>query len=81
MRKNLINARKDAKLTVADMAARFEISESFYYKIEAGVRNPTIMLANNIALFLGKTVDHLFFGNSLDELSSDSETSATRDSA
>jgi len=82
VRVKLIQTRKDAGLTVADMATKFGISKSFYYKIEAGVRNPTITLANEIALLFGKTVDDLFFNNQLDESSNDNnETSATCESA
>lgn len=83
MRERLIQARKDSGLTVAELAEKFGISKSFYYKIEAGIRNPTITLANEIALFFGKTVDELFFDKELDVLSRDrnDETSATRETA
>lgn len=81
MRTRLKETRKAKGLTVADMAARLKVSRSFYYKIEAGIRNPTIDTAKEIADMLGSTVDELFFNPRLDDSSSDDETSATRDSA
>ena len=80
MRTRLKETRKAKGLTVADMAARLKVSRSFYYKIEAGTRNPTIDTAKQIADTLGSTVDELFFNPRLD-VSSDAETSATSESA
>ena len=61
MRTRLKETRKAKGLTVADMAARLKVSRSFYYKIEAGIRNPTIDTAKEIADMLVSTVDELFF--------------------
>lgn len=61
MRKMLICTRKQKGLTVDKIASDLGISASFYYKIEKGVRNPTITLAKRIAQIFGKTVDELFF--------------------
>lgn len=81
MRTKLKQARTAKGFTVADVAARLNKSRSFYYKIEAGLRNPTIDTAKRIADILGSTVDELFFSPRLDESSSDDETSAPRDTA
>lgn len=69
MRSKLIVARKANGWTVAHVAKRLKISESFLYKIEAGVRNPTMELADQIAGLYGTTVDALFFGRELDDSS------------
>ena len=83
MRTLLIEKRKAKDLTVADMAKLLDKSRSFYYKIEAGIRNPNITTAKQIADIVGGTVDELFFDNNLDNSSSDGddETSATTESA
>ena len=64
------DARKAKGLSVPEIADRLGISVSFYYKIEQGVRNPTIELAKVMADTLGRTVDDLFFVSDLDETSS-----------
>lgn len=69
MRTVLKEARKKKGLTVPDVAGKLGISASFYYKIEQGVRNPTIELAKQIADSLGSTVDDLFFADELDDSS------------
>lgn len=60
MRIVLREVRKQKSITVKDVANKLGISESFYYKIETGIRNPTIDLAKRIADFFDKTVDTLF---------------------
>jgi putative transcriptional regulator len=75
MRSKLVAARKTNGWTVAHVAEKLGISESFLYKIEAGVRNPTIELANQMACLFGATVDELFFGREL----GDSSNGATSD--
>ncbi|MFY9543750.1 MAG: helix-turn-helix transcriptional regulator [Bacillota bacterium] len=57
----LKTARKAKGLQVADLARKLHISASFYYKIEQGVRNPTLELARDIATILGRSVEELFF--------------------
>ncbi|GAB6159370.1 hypothetical protein JCM39194_25710 [Desulfotomaculum varum] len=69
MRTILKNARIDKGYSVSQFAELLEISASFYYKIEKGIRNPTIELAKKIANLLGKTVDEIFFNSQLDESS------------
>lgn len=54
---------------VPEFAALFDISASFYYKIEAGTRNPTLDLAKKIADQLDDTVDNLFCAHELDDSS------------
>lgn len=73
MRTTLRDRRKVCGLTVAEIAEKTRISRSFYYKIEAGVRNPTMATAKEIADLLGQTVDGLFFGEILDDSSSNEE--------
>ena len=86
MRILLVEKRKAKKLNVADMAKKLDISRSFYYKIEAGIRNPTISTAKQIADILDSTVDELFFNDKLDDSSkigsgSGDEPSATKETA
>ena len=66
MRCLMRQAREDQGLTVNQVAVTLGISASFYYKIEQGMRNPTILLAKRIAELLGKGVDQLFFDHWLD---------------
>jgi len=70
MRQNLRNVRiaKGYK-NVDSLVMKLDISASYYYKIEKGSRTPDILLAKKIADVLGQTVDGLFFGNKLDEMS------------
>jgi len=75
MRSRLIAARKAKKLKVNEVASKLGISSSFYYKIEAGIRNPTMELAKNIADMYGKTVDDLFFNRCLDDSSNNNASS------
>jgi transcriptional regulator with XRE-family HTH domain len=76
VRKKLRKARKAKGLSVPKLSALLGISSSFYYKIEQGMRNPTIALAKVLADFLDSTVEELFFSTELDEPSS-TEASAT----
>ena len=69
MRCLMREARENQGLTVNQVAVMLGISASFYYKIEQGMRNPTILLAKRIAELLGKGVDQLFFAHSLDNAS------------
>lgn len=69
MRTKLREARLCKGYGVNDIAKELGISESFYYKIEQGIRNPTIRLAKEIADLLDSTVDELFFAKTLDESS------------
>ncbi|ABO49453.1 transcriptional regulator, XRE family [Desulforamulus reducens MI-1] len=69
MRNLLKKARIEKGYSVSRFAILLGISESFYYKIEKGVRNPTIELAKKIAILLDKTVDEIFFNPQLDETS------------
>lgn len=52
MRSNLRTLRDENKLSVAEMAQKLNILASFY-KIESGVRNPTISLAKQICDIVG----------------------------
>jgi putative transcriptional regulator len=61
--------RESNGLNVAELAEKAGISKWYYYKIEAGTRNPTMDQAKRIADILGETVDELFFANVLDETS------------
>lgn len=70
MREKLREARKAKNLSVREMSKMLNISASFYYKIEQGIRNPTISLAKVIADKLGSTIEELFYAQDLDESSS-----------
>lgn len=76
MRKVLRDARIARKIPVSEMARRLNISASFYYKIEQGIRNPTIDLAKAIADILESTIDELFCTHDLDSSSRNSEDPA-----
>ena len=52
--------RKKKGYTPADMARKLKISTSYYYKIEAGSRNPTLELSNKIRDILEVSIDELF---------------------
>ncbi|MGB9860560.1 MAG: helix-turn-helix domain-containing protein [Moorellaceae bacterium] len=67
MRMVLRDARIAKKISVSEMARRLNISTSFYYKIEQGIRNPTIDLAKAIADILQSTIDELFCTHELDD--------------
>jgi putative transcriptional regulator len=68
-RKRLKELRKQHSLSVKDIANMAGISISHYYKIEEGIRNPTLMVAKKIAEILGKNMDEIFFEKKLDNLS------------
>lgn len=63
IRNNLKDARESKRYSVEEMAERLQISESYYYKIEQGTRNPTLGLAQQIADILGESVERLFFNS------------------
>jgi len=65
-RKKLKELRKKYDLSVKDIANTVGISTSHYYKIEEGIRNPTLKIAKKIAEILGKNVDEVFFEKELD---------------
>lgn len=77
MRNKLREARKAKNISVQKMSTMLNISASFYYKIEQGIRNPTISLAKAIAYKLGSTVDELFCTENLDDSSSAKEAAIT----
>jgi len=60
-RKKLKELRKKYDLSVKDIANTVGISTSHYYKIEEGIRNPTLKIAKKIAEILGENVDEVFF--------------------
>jgi len=59
--------REKNGLTVKEIADLLGISESFYYKIESGIRNPTINLARDISNLFGKNINYIFFNEILDD--------------
>jgi len=67
MRSNLKMLREKNGLTVKEIADLLGISESFYYKIESGIRNPTINLARDISNLFGKNINYIFFNEILDD--------------
>ena len=69
MRNGLIEARVEKELSVKETAEIFDISESFYYKIEAGIRNPNFMLTKRIADYFKKDIGVIFFDDQMDKTS------------
>ena len=69
MRSKLKELRIAGRHTVDDMASRFNISSSYYYKIESGTRNPTMNLAKNISDFFNKEIGEIFFTHAVDDSS------------
>ena len=69
MRNGLIGARLEKGLSVKETAEIFDISESFYYKIEAGIRNPNFMLTKKIADYFKKDISVIFFDEEMDKTS------------
>lgn len=69
MREALKKARRAKGYSVADVARMVDISASFYYKMEKGVRDPIMEKAKRIADLLDGTVDELFFVKALDKKS------------
>jgi putative transcriptional regulator len=68
-RSTLKNLRKSSKLTVPQIAEKANISNSYYYKIESGLRNPTLKLAEKIANILKANPGEIFFENQMDATS------------
>lgn len=67
-RKKLRQQRVIKNITVPQFAGLLGISQSYYYKIEQGTRNPTITLASKIADILDTTINEIFFDPFLDEM-------------
>ena len=59
-RKELIEARKIAGLTQAQLAAQAKLSRGHYANIEMGRHSPSIDVARSIAIVLKVTVDDIF---------------------
>lgn len=74
MRNKLKEVRLKKNVPVEEIALKLNISPSFYYKIEAGTRNPSIELARKIALYFEKEMEELFFNQSMDEMSRKTHT-------
>lgn len=60
MRLNLINARKNARLTQAQLAEYVHISRSHYAQIETGAKNPSLRAALALKVALRETNDSIF---------------------
>ena len=61
MRTALRIARLSRKLTQEDVAKALGISRSMYSMIEIGLRNPTLAIAQKLALFFATDIETLFF--------------------
>lgn len=70
MRIKLKNSRLRKGFSVDELATMVNISPSYLYKIESGLRNPSINLARDIAIILKEDMEELFFSNEMDETSS-----------
>ncbi len=60
LREKLKKLRKAKNISVEQIAKELNISKSFYYKIESGDRNPTIILAKDICKLFGVDMDEIF---------------------
>lgn len=52
--------RERRRLSQRQVASAVDVSTSHIQKIENGLRNPSIKLAEKLAEFFGKSVDRLF---------------------
>lgn len=77
MRRSLKAARLAKGLSVAEIAKLAGVSPAVYYKWESGDRDPLIENARQISLILGKTIEELFFGETLDKTSINNTTEST----
>lgn len=59
MRKNLIQARTDRKLTQVELSKLIGTSERNYQYIEAGTSNGSLSLWKRLSKVLGKDIDSL----------------------
>lgn len=80
MRYELYKARKEKRMTQAQIAQLVGIDRASYTHIERGTRNPSMDVAQAIAKALGKTVDALFFASDV-SLRNNDEQVATRETA
>jgi putative transcriptional regulator len=76
MNSKLKKARVSKKISVANIVNKLDISASYYYKIESGLRNPNLVMAKRIADLLDSSVDELFFSGQLDESSKNEQKTA-----
>jgi len=60
MCKKMKSIRLKNNLSVKDISNILDISQSFYYKLEQGTRNPTLKLARKISALYGVSVEELF---------------------
>lgn len=60
MRVVLKKAREESNYTVKEIAESINISEDYYYKIEAKTRNPSIKVAKRLEMFFNKPMEELF---------------------
>ena len=60
MRVILKKAREESNYTVKEIAESINISEDYYYKIEAKTRNPGIKVAKKIEIFFNRPMEELF---------------------
>ncbi len=60
MREVLKKAREESNYTVKEVAENLNISEDYYYKIEAKTRNPSIRVAKRAEIFFNRPMEELF---------------------
>lgn len=54
--------RQSKGLSIADMASRLDVSQSHYYKVEEGFKNPSFKLLQRFKQeFKHASIDHIFF--------------------
>ena len=59
VRKNLINARKKAKLTQRETALKLDLSLRQYQSLEAGTSNGSVKTWQQLSRLFGRTIDYL----------------------
>lgn len=59
MRKNLIQTRKEAQLTQAELAVMLEVSEQHYQRLEAGTSGGSIKVWQRLKELYEKPIDFL----------------------
>lgn len=61
---NLRRYRREAGLTQEELAYRANLDRTYLSDIERGIRNPTLLLMNDLAVALDKDVVDLLVGSS-----------------
>ncbi len=69
MNSKIKHFRENLGLTPEDMAEKLEISASYYYKLESGLRTPSFKVLQKYKAAFGANLDSIFFEQNVDESS------------